>query len=123
MRDAEPQVRGKAASLVLVGNGSVAQAKQFYREMELSFTLLTDPEGTSYASAGLRRGLSSTFSLRVLGKGLQAYRQGYRQTSVRGDPVQQGGAFVIGRGGELRYQFVSQHAGDHPGLAALLAAL
>lgn len=123
MRDAEPQVRGKAASLVVVGNGSVAQAKQFYREMDLHFTLLTDPEGQSYATAGFRRGLTSTFNLRVLGNGLQAFRQGYRQTSVQGDPVQQGGAFVIGRGGELRYQFVSQQAGDHPALADLLAAL
>ena len=37
--------------------------------------------------------------------------------------MQQGGVFVIGRGGRLLYQYVSREAGDHPDNRELLRAL
>ncbi len=123
MRDVEPEIRALGGELVVVGNGSVAQAAQFHKEMKLHFRLLTDPGLKSYEAAGFRRGVSTTLSVQVLTKGIQAFREGFRQTSTQGDPFQQGGAFVVASGGELKYQFVSQKAGEHPEPSQLLAAI
>jgi hypothetical protein len=82
-----------------------------------------DFERKAYKAFELKRGLASTFSPLSVGKALGAMRGGHRQGANQGDPLQQGGAFVIDRGGRIEYAYVSKRAGDHPTPEALLGAL
>lgn len=123
MRDVYDAIRARGAELVVVGNGRVEQAKRFAEEEALPFRLFTDPSLESYRRAELRRGVVSSIGLGVIRRGLDAYRDGYRQSKLEGDPFQQGGALVIARGGRLLHHFVSTEAGDHPAPQALVDAL
>lgn len=123
MRDAADDITRRGAGIVVVGNGGVDHARDFHAEQHLPFPIYTDPGRESYRAAGLRRDLASTLNPKVLLHGVSALRQGFRQTKVRGDPWQQGGAFVIGKGGTLKLAHVSGEAGDHPPVAELIAAL
>ena len=98
LRDVVDTIRGRGAELVVVGNGGVEQARAFRDEQKLPFPLYTDPSLESYRLAGLRHGLGSSMSPRVALHAVAALRQGFRQRRTQGDPVQQGGVFVICEG-------------------------
>lgn len=123
MRERVEEIRQRGAELVVIGSGSVEQARAFHAEQKLTFPLYTDPSAESYRRAGLRRGVASTLGPRAAWHALGALRQGFRQRRTQGHPTQQGGAFVIERGGRLSYQYVSREAGDHPPIDDLLRAL
>jgi len=107
----------------VVGNGKPHHARAFLDEQKFDFPLLVDPELRAYEAAGLKRGLLSSFNLSSAVKALGTLRNGFRQTSTKGDPWQQGGAFVITPDGKTLYSYVSQVAGDHPDLDQVLQAL
>ncbi len=71
----------------------------------------------------LRRTLRSTMALSTVRSAYKAYKQGFRQTSVRGDVWQQGGVFVVAQSGELALRYASEYAGDHPPVRAIEEAL
>ena len=123
MRDRLSLIRDTGAELVVVGNGSPLFALGFRDDLKLDCPLLVDPELRSYRAAGLRRGRVEVLSPRLPLNAVRALWKGHRQTSVQGDPWQLGGVFVIGRGGELLFQYRSREAGDHPPVEAILSAL
>lgn len=123
MRGVVEDIQGRGALLALVGNGSVDEARQFRDEQRLTTPLFTDPSLGSYRCAELRHGVVSSLSPRVFGHGLKAFAQGFRQTTTQGSALQQGGAFVIAKGGRLLFEFASREAGDHPDPKALIEAL
>ena len=128
MRGVVEEIRELGGELVIVGSGRVEQAADFRRELEIDgagadIPLLSDPKLESYNAAELKRGVGATFSLRSMGHGLRAFREGHRQKGVQGDPWQQGGAFVIAPPGEVHFAFVSGEAGDHPEAADLVEVL
>jgi peroxiredoxin len=123
LRDVSEEIRRRGADLVVVGNGSVEQARAFHEARQLPFALYTDPSRESYRRAELRRGLTSSLNPRVALRALAAFRQGFRQTSTEGDPLQQGGVFVIAQGGRVLFEYASRHAGDHPDNRDVLRAL
>lgn len=123
MRDVVEEVRARGAEIAVVGNGSVEQARRFAEQEALPFPLYTDPTRESHRRAELRRGIGSSLGWGVVRRGLEAWREGYRQTRVEGDPLQQGGAFVIDRGGGVLFRFISEEAGDHVEPRALVDAL
>lgn len=123
MRGHQAEIEARGGALALIGSGTPAMARAFRAERELSCPLLCDPELAAFQAAGLRRSVGATFSLGTLKSGWRAYRGGFRQSSVQGDPWQQGGVFVCAPGDETRYAYVSQSAGDHPDPAEFLAAL
>jgi peroxiredoxin len=123
LRDFIDPIRAHGAELVYVGNGSVEDARRFAEEQVLGCPLLTDPTVESYRAAGLRSGLRSGLSPGVLLRAARALRAGFRQGETLGPTMQQGGAFVIDRGGGELYAHVSHQAGDHPAPEDLLAAL
>ena len=116
-------IHAKGAELVVVGNGSVAFARDFAHEAGLATPLYTDPSGAAYRALGLRRGAAAALNPRVLANAWRALRGGFYQTSVRGDPLQLGGVLVVLRGGRIAYRYGSRAAGDHPPLREVLAAL
>jgi peroxiredoxin len=111
------------ARLVAIGNGSVQQANEFAAETNTRATVPTDPDKVSYCTVGMKRTVRSSMNTKTLFHGLAAWRDGFRQTKLAGDPLQQGGVLVLGRGGNELYRYVSEHAGDHPDFRDVLAAL
>lgn len=123
LRGEVDEIRKRGAELVLVGNGTVEQARAFREQQGLTVPLFTDPSLQSYSRAGLRRDLASAVDPRIALRGIRALAQGFRQASVLGDAFQQGGVFVIARGGRVLFQHVSRFAGDNPDAADILQAL
>ena len=115
------RIRAKDAELVVIGNGSVEQARDFRASQHVTFPLYTDPARASYRAAGLRRGAS--ISGRMALNAAKALAGGHLQWNVQGDAKQQGGAFVFAKGGALRFSFVSEEAGHHPNPEDLVNAL
>lgn len=111
------------AELVVVGNGSAAQAADFRDELEIDFPLLTDPRRQTYRVAGLKRSIGATLNPMLLSNAARAFKKGFRQKRVQGDPWQQGGVFVLTPEGGVAYSQRSEAAGDHGEPGAILAAL
>lgn len=118
-------VRSLGAELVVIGNGTVDQARAFRGDPQGTgpFPLFTDPKGQAYCAMGMRRGRRSVFTLRLVRHVVRAWRQGFRQTYVAGDPLQQGGVVIVAPTGRELYRFVSREAGDHPPAAEILEGL
>ena len=108
---------------IVVGHGPAEQARAFSERYAHGLRVLTDPTREVFRAAGMQRGVATTLTLGVVGRGLRAIAQGHFQTSVLGDPLQQGGVIVLGQDGRELYRFVSKEAGDHPPLDDVLAAL
>jgi len=110
---------------VLIGNGSVEQAREVRSALELpdDLVLVTDPRRESFSAAGLRRDLAGVVSPRSISAGLRAWGSGARVTGLKGDPWQLGGVIAVDRDGRIRYRYASSYAGDHPPLDQPLAAL
>jgi hypothetical protein len=116
-------IRASGAELVVVGNGNSWFARAFRDELAVDFPLLVDPGLDAYRAAGLKRGVLATLGPASVRHAVRAWKTGARQSAVKGDPWQLGGAFVVAKGGSLVYRHVSREAGDHAPLSDLLAAL
>jgi hypothetical protein len=124
LRGIEHEVRDRGAELVLVGNGSVEQAHQFFDQVGGPVgRVVVDPQLVGYRAAELRRSLFYGARPSTACRFAGAWRRGFRPAGLAGDPLQLGGAFVIARGGEVRYSFVSRALGHHPRRRDLLEAL
>ena len=123
MRDALPEIRGRGAELIIVGNGQPQHAIDFRDTEHMASPLYVDPELHAYAAAGLKRGLRSSLSPGVILRGLRAFGEGKRQGATMGDPWQQGGVFIIRPRNRVDFSYVSGEAGDHPSAEAILSAL
>lgn len=115
-RDLAPRLRecGDVA-LVLVGNGTPEQARDFVEEMRWEGDLFTDPSRRTYRALQFRTGLSATFNLPALGKVITSVKEGNKQTFSRmpTDAFQQGGAVLVDRDGRVQLFHADAFAGDH----------
>jgi hypothetical protein len=123
IRGARPDIEALGAGIAFVGNGSALAATSFQRHFAADSTVLTDPDLVSYRAIGARSGLLSTLGPRAWGAGIRAFRTGARQSITRGHPYQQGGLVIVGPGNVVMYQHISETAGDHAPLSAVLGAL
>jgi len=85
--------------------------------------LYADPSLATFGVAGLAYGWGRTFHPLSFVKGVRAFAAGFRQGARRGNPVQQGGVFVLGPGDRVRYEWRDRYAGDHAPMADVLVAL
>lgn len=112
------------AALVFVGNGNRRFARAFAEELGIEAAVYVDTGLAAYAALGMKRGvLTALASPSVVASTARALRGGFRQKGVQGDAWQLGGVFVVAPGGEVRYAYASDSAGDHPPVDAILAAL
>lgn len=125
--EAAPQIIARGADLVLIGNGTVDQAKRFFSERGLpktGCTVATDPERESYRAAEFHRGYGRTFfdrgSVAAFNK---ARAEGHRILGLQGDLTQLGGLTVTKPPAQLIYFHRSEHAGDHPKVQDVLDAV
>jgi AhpC/TSA antioxidant enzyme len=118
-----PQIRARGGDVVVVGCGRPEHIESVRGATGYEGPLLTDPSLESFRAAGLAYGLGRTFHPRSMLKGLRAFASGFRQGARRGNPVQQGGTFVLGPGARVRFEWRDRFAGDHPDMRDVLAAL
>ncbi len=85
--------------------------------------LYVDRSGRAFRTAGLVRGWGTTYHLRAVLKGVVAFAKGFRQAGRQGDVVQQGGAFVLGPGDRVHYEWRDRFAGDNANLDAVVGAI
>ncbi|CAK7342916.1 unnamed protein product [Dovyalis caffra] len=93
-------------ALVLIGPGSVEQAKTFSEQTKFKGEVYADPNHSSYKALQFISGVSTTFTPKAALKIIQSYMEGYRQDwklSFERDTVakggwQQGGIIVAGPG-------------------------
>jgi peroxiredoxin len=130
-REQVAEVRSHAAAfvaagvdVVVVGNGSVAEAAAFATEHAGSLRVLTDPTREAYCAFGMQRGWRTAANVGTVSRAVRALAKGYRQAArPQGDPFQQGGVLIFEAGGRERWRFISKEAGEHPPIEAVLAAL
>lgn len=122
LRTVAPEVEAAGASIILIGNGSPAQARRFVRRWAPEMPLYVSPSRDAYDQAGMRREVSATVSPRVLGNAARALRSGFRQGWTQGDPWQQGGVLVVDTDGTVLWSYLSRSAGDHPSPEEILEA-
>jgi hypothetical protein len=122
LRDALEEIT-RLGRLVVVGNGTPAHARALRTELAFGGDLWVDEEMRAYRAAGLHRSPVRALSWGSLRNAWRAWRGGFRQAGVQGDPWQLGGAFVVSPAGETLYAQVSREAGDHAPLPELLEAL
>jgi len=122
-----PEIVSRGSRAILIGNGSVEQARRFFQSKGLpreGVVLGTDPERETYRAAELERGYTRTFlnpgSLRAFPV---ARKRGHRITGLFGDLTQLGGVLVTRPPASLLYLHRSKFAGDHPQIADVLRAL
>jgi len=118
-----PEIRARGADVVVVGCGQPEHIAPFRQATRYDGPLLTDPSLRTFRAAGLAHGWARTFHPRSIWKGVVAFASGFRQGARRGNPVQQGGTFVIGPGTQVSFEWRDRFAGDHPGMRDVLAAL
>ena len=127
MRDVIDDVRSLGAELVVVGNGKPEHAADFKKDQNLPFNLYVDTDLEAYSAAGLRKGITEAVNLRMIGHSVRAFRKGFRQKKLQGDPWQLGGTFIITPEGKTLFQHTSREddlarpecewSGDTPGRA------
>ena len=123
MRDRRAEIEAAGADLAFVGSGSVAHARSFRAKHVPECAVYTDPGLAAYTALGFRRSVAATLGPSSAIAFARATLHGHRQTSVEGDPWQQGGLIVLAPGGELLHVQRFHDAGGRPDVEAALAVL
>jgi hypothetical protein len=98
-------------------------AQDFREGQRVGAAIWVDPKRSTYRHLGFKRGPGSTiFSLATSRHALRALGKGFLQGKTQGDPWQQGGVLVVGKGGEPVYCYASEEAGDMAPMKDVLAA-
>ncbi|XVF76529.1 hypothetical protein PTKIN_Ptkin13bG0273000 [Pterospermum kingtungense] len=118
-------------ALVLIGPGSVEQAKTFAEQTKFKGEVYADPSHSSFEALRFVSGAATIFTPKAGLKLIQLYREGYRQDwklSLEEDTVkrggwQQGGILVAGPGKRnISYIHKDKEAGDDPEIEDILKA-
>jgi len=123
LRDRHQEILERQADLFLIAPSTAQQAHRATVEFNVPYQMLADPQRLAFAAAGMRRDLFSSLNLRTFQYFLRTWKKGIRQKGIQGNPFQQGGALVIGRGGVLKFHFIGKAAGDHPDLDQVIASI
>ncbi|XP_050230571.1 thioredoxin-like protein AAED1, chloroplastic [Mercurialis annua] len=118
-------------ALILIGPGSVDQAKAFSEQTKFKGEVYADPSHASYEALEFVSGVATTFTPKAGLKIIQLYMEGYRQDwklSFEKDTVarggwKQGGIIVAGPGKtNISYIHKDKEAGDDPEIEDILKA-
>ncbi|KAK4281434.1 hypothetical protein QN277_012928 [Acacia crassicarpa] len=116
-------------ALVLIGPGSIDQAKAFAEQTKFQGEIYADPSHASYEAFNFVSGVLTTFTPNAGLKIIQLYMEGYRQDwklSFEKDTVtrggwKQGGTIVAGPGkSNISYIHKDKEAGDDPDIEDIL---
>jgi len=111
------------ATVAVIGSGAPNFIAGFREVTGYAGPIYTDPSLATYRAAELRRGVGTVLSLGALSRSVGALRRGFRQGSVQGDTLQQGGTLIVDTSGVVVFQHISESPGDNASAADMLAAL
>ncbi|KAL6644857.1 hypothetical protein ACP70R_016465 [Stipagrostis hirtigluma subsp. patula] len=124
-------MKAAGVALVLIGPGTVEQAKAFAEQTKFKGEVYADPNHSAYDALEFAYGVLSTFTPSAGLKIMQLYMEGYRQdwelsfqenTRTKGG-WQQGGLLVAGPGiDNILYIHKDKEAGDDPEMEDVLRA-
>lgn len=121
MRESHQAIEAAGAGVIAVGTGSVAQARRLM-ETGTPFPCLVDSQQRLYRLLGLRRiGVTTLLDPATYVNYWRAWRRGFRQGKITGDPRQLSGVAVIDADGRLRWRYASKTVGDYPPLMDVVA--
>lgn len=123
LQKARERLERDGARVVVIGQGSPEDAREFRDANGVTLPLYVDPSRASYCAVGLKRGFWSTLGPGAVARAVSALTSGYRQRRSSGDVLQQGGVVVMGPGGREFYRYASREAGDHPSIGKLQRVL
>ena len=106
-------LRDAGIEMAVIGSGSPHFAQAFIEHEKPEMPVYSDEPRASFQAAGLKRGVGTLLSARMLAKGLKTFRK-HRQRKTMGDALQQGGILLVRPDGSVPYSFVSEFPGDHP---------
>ncbi|KAJ8438416.1 hypothetical protein Cgig2_004526 [Carnegiea gigantea] len=127
----EEQMDAAGVALVLIGPGTIEQAKAFVEQTKFQGEVYADPDHSSYDALGFVSGITTTFTPKAGLKIIQSYMEGYRQdwglsfqeNTVSRGGWQQGGIIVAGPGKtNISYIHKDKEAGDDPPIEDILKA-
>ncbi len=129
MTQALPELERRDVALIVIGQGTGAEAAKYMRKWELDLTCLGDVSGRAYAAFGMLRGNVWTVMLRSmltapiksLGLTLKADTSGMMLAAS--DVLRLGGVAIIEAGGALRFVHRAEDPSDNPTNGELMAAL
>jgi peroxiredoxin len=123
-RDRE-KFESAGARLVVIGQGTPAQAAHFRDAHKLDIPIYVDEHRESYEAAGTKIAtFDELLGPRVVAKGAAvAARLGVVQGRTVGHPAQLGGVLVVLPGDEIAYAHLADDASDNPPNDEVLAAV
>lgn len=113
---------------MFIHQGSVADGDEFFERFWPEARAVSDPQRAIYDAFGVGKGsVGQLMGLRSLSSAMRAWRKGYRQGRAVGDVRVLSGVFAVRRAsssgslvrGEVVWQHIYDHAGDHPDFAVL----
>lgn len=118
-----PRFAVAGAIVVLVTMSSADEAREFRERFGLPFPVLADPEQRAYDAFQVPRGgVNQIMGPKTWLSGLAATLTHGVGTPV-GDVRQLSGAFVVGRGGTIRYAQRAKHGADLPSHDEMIQAV
>ena len=124
MRGRYEEVRSKSAELVAIGMGWPAAAADFREHERIPFPLIVDHTKETYRALDMKRaGWVDIVGPTVWWRNAKSILGGNKQSRAKQDPLQLGGAVVVGTGGEVLYVHRSKNSSDNVPAEELIAAL
>lgn len=117
------EIEGRGAQLIAIGNGHARWAQAFIGAEDIKFPVYVDPGRQTYEEFGMTHGKKVVFNRRTKAHSERALDNGFRQSSTRGDPFQNGGVIVFDESGQIVYSHIEEVAGDLANLDEVIAAL
>ena len=124
MRQRYGEIQAKGAEVVTISFEPRERLFQLARQLQLPFTILSDPERDVYAAYGLAQGsFLKIFSLRTVWTYVKHFARGRRYHHAASDWRQLGGDFILGEDGTVLYERRGQTPSDRSTVASLIARL
>ena len=124
MRQRYGEIQAKGAEVVAISFEPRDRLFQLTRQLQLPFTILSNPERDVYDAYGLVRGsLLRIFSPGTIWIYLKHFARGRRYHHAASDWRQLGGDFVLGEDGTVLYEHRGRTPNDRPTVPGLIAEL
>lgn len=124
MDGARDLIREAGGDVVAIFQYRAQPTRNFCRRRGVSLDCFGDPERNAYRAAGVERGgLAQYIGPRTMPGYVRAIAKGHLPGVPKGDTAQLPATFVVGPDGTVLLAHYNAHAGDHPPLDAVLAAV
>jgi peroxiredoxin len=123
LNDVKKRMDELGAKLVVLGSGTVQQARWFREDLKLDVAVLSDPKLAAFKTAELRRDWLGVLNLASLSAAFRALKKGFRPGKRMGDAWQNGAVFVFAPKDKVLFSHPSHNAGDHADVKDVLTAL